>query len=696
MRFVSTLFFAIFCSFSIHANESCIYIFDYLRSLSSVDQKAFLSELHSSGREFIRTFKIPTNAPNPFLPKSLNRGSSRPNSRDITVAEFAKYEPEIILKAQDRLVIEFSNLASTLGRMPAAREIQEVLRIDPKEFENIIGPKGLFETLEKLGEIAKKEKPAKFKKVIDTYLFNQQREDRLVQAIQKSERLIVTAAAPGVPVNKKFFESLLVYAKDRKATIIILPENGSTEGLDPLLLDTPNVHVSINWQKLSPYLSLNNLKTMFKQMDNTTGVERFGKRGEVQIIAGSKTIRRAVPTTDGHLFPHYILTSGAITEGYYTGDKFIQERTNAMAAVEHKFSALILEKNPGNANSLTSPFETQKGFFNIRSVTYAEQLGGFVDLNTAYTPKGSSRIRVGQLTLGDVHVGVTDPFFLATLREVILKMRPEELILHDLFDGLSINHHEAGKSVTRSKRYQNGDLDLTRELQNVVLFLNSIWAIDSSIKIRVMGSNHNSWLKRWLEDEAYTKDPINKELGQRLKVAADAGRDPLEFALTEVLGLEFPKRITFVTEPSFKRNGVEFAMHGDIGPNGARGSVRNLRYTADEIIVGHSHTPVVLNSAMSVGTSTLLRQGYNATGPTSWLISLAATTQFGTTQALEFNQGTWWRNDETPINPNTFFYRGYPELVPLPSKVWGRSVDQYGGVFMKSFPTFDENSGSAD
>lgn len=681
---IATLFFS-FVSF---ANESCVYIFDILRSMSATEQKEFLKAVHEAGRSFASSFKLPQNRYNPYLPAALNKSQ---NTKEITLDHFVKYEPEVVFKAIRKAVIEFSNLASKLGRMPTSPEFKDVLGLTDVEYNLVVGERGLFENLKTLAELAKKEKPGKFTKVVDTYTFDKQREERLVHAIKTSDRLIVTAAAPGVPVNRKFLQSLLVYAKEKNATIIVLPENGTTEGLDPILLDTPNVHISINWQKLSPYLSLNNLKTMFKQMDNTTGAERFGKRGEVQIIAGAKMIRRPVATIDGHLFPHYIVTSGAITEGYYVGDKFIQERTNAMAAAEHKFGALVLEKNPGNPHSLTSPFETQKGFFHIRPITFSKELGGFVDLDGQYTPRGYERARIGQLTLGDVHVGVTDPFFLATLREVILKLRPQDIILHDLFDGLSINHHERNKSVTQNRKFKKGELDLTRELQNVVLFLNSLMAIDNTFQIRVMGSNHNSWLKRWLEDEAYLKDPQNKELGERLKIAANNGQDPLQHALVDIFGLEYPKRITFVTEPSFNRNGVELAMHGDIGPNGVRGSVRSLRYSADKIIVGHSHTPVVLNSAMSVGTSTLLRQGYNATGPSSWMINLAATSIYGTTQSIDFVQGTWWSNESRGIDPDAFFFRGYPELVPLPSTKFGRVVDQYGGVFMKEFPTFDED-----
>jgi len=63
---------------------------------------------------------------------------------------------------------------------------------------------------------------------------------------------------------------------------------------------------------------------------------------------------------------------------------------------------------------------------------------------------------------------------------------------------------------------------------------------------------------------------------------------------------------------------VELGMHGNKGPNGARGSIRNLRRIGVKSVIGHSHTPGEDEGSTQVGTSTGLRLEYNS-GPSSWL-----------------------------------------------------------------------------
>ena len=48
-------------------------------------------------------------------------------------------------------------------------------------------------------------------------------------------------------------------------------------------------------------------------------------------------------------------------------------------------------------------------------------------------------------------------------------------------------------------------------------------------------------------------------------------------------------------------------MHGDKGPNGARGSIRNLRRIGIRSVIGHTHSPGIDEGCYQVGTSTRLR-----------------------------------------------------------------------------------------
>ena len=59
-------------------------------------------------------------------------------------------------------------------------------------------------------------------------------------------------------------------------------------------------------------------------------------------------------------------------------------------------------------------------------------------------------------------------------------------------------------------------------------------------------------------------------------------------------------------------------MHGDRGPNGARGSAKNLRRIGIKSVIGHSHSPQISEGCYQVGTSSRLKLEYNE-GPSGWL-----------------------------------------------------------------------------
>jgi hypothetical protein len=64
--------------------------------------------------------------------------------------------------------------------------------------------------------------------------------------------------------------------------------------------------------------------------------------------------------------------------------------------------------------------------------------------------------------------------------------------------------------------------------------------------------------------------------------------------------------------------GIESGMHGDKGPNGARGSIRNLRRIGVKSITGHPHSSGEDEGCMQVGTSTPLKLEYTS-GPSGWM-----------------------------------------------------------------------------
>jgi hypothetical protein len=74
--------------------------------------------------------------------------------------------------------------------------------------------------------------------------------------------------------------------------------------------------------------------------------------------------------------------------------------------------------------------------------------------------------------------------------------------------------------------------------------------------------------------------------------------------------------------------GIECRMHGDKGPHGARGSVRNLSRLGVRVVSGHGHAPAIEEGHTRTGTMTYLNLEYNG-GPSGWLNTHASIDAFG-------------------------------------------------------------------
>lgn len=85
---------------------------------------------------------------------------------------------------------------------------------------------------------------------------------------------------------------------------------------------------------------------------------------------------------------------------------------------------------------------------------------------------------------------------------------------------------------------------------------------------------------------------------------------------------------------------IELSMHGDRGPNGARGSRMNLRRIGVKSIIGHSHSPGIEEGCYQVGTNTPLKQEYTR-GPSSWLQSDCALYANGKRSLIHIIDGEW-------------------------------------------------------
>ncbi len=98
--------------------------------------------------------------------------------------------------------------------------------------------------------------------------------------------------------------------------------------------------------------------------------------------------------------------------------------------------------------------------------------------------------------------------------------------------------------------------------------------------------------------------------------------------------------VALCRDDSYRIAGIEVGMHGDIGPNGARGSRKNLRRVGVKSVIGHSHAPGIDEGCYQVGTSTLLRLEYNH-GPSGWLNADCLILENGKRQIIIYIDGKY-------------------------------------------------------
>jgi DNA-directed RNA polymerase specialized sigma subunit len=599
---------------------------------------------------------------------------------------------------QKKVMRAYVNLARITGRTPAPEQVAEELHLMPEEFVELFDAqigrkrdKRLFESFLEVKEGAYILSPSSFTHVLDSDIFNEERQEALLQAVKSRKRLIITSAVSGAPVNQRFFSALKNYADRMDAEIIVIPVNMVTNELDPVLLNTPGVHIMIQSVEVSKRLILDNLKIMGNMKDPLSSTEEAGPRGQSRIFCAPKFRSKVVPTVDNQYYPHRLMTTGSLTDGNWAGKHWISKRQARLFGThEHKMGAIVLERNRGRTDFLD---QGGYGQYHMRQIEWIEHEDipekdwGFGDLDKYYLPNGKVRDRrPAAVVLGDMHAGVTKQTLMAAVLPKLKRLRPREIVLHDILDGRSINHHEQGRALTLAKKAERGELNLEEELKMVAAYLNGLLAVDPEVQLVIAKSNHDLWLNAYLQAGGYLKDSQNTRLGTELAMAMQQGKDPLEYYLLEY-GIRFentrteevrapavddPQRVRFLPAGTVYKVGhveghqVVVSFHGHKGANGKRANLRSMKKAADRMVYGHTHTEERDRDTLNIGTSTILDQSYMVDGVSSWVNSLAIVHDFGELQAVAYTESQLFMDeDEEFLEDDQFFPRGYPRLLPF-------------------------------
>lgn len=432
------------------------------------------------------------------------------------------------------------------------------------------------------------------------------------RATPKQKRFIVTSVVEGAPVNDKFLKAIRYYCDVTNATPVFLWSKGLRKGdkfNDATLRKVAPLYTTFVF---SNKLVAQDLCVRAQQKDPLSGLDYLATGEASLIIAATKHAYRSLPRPMDKV-PHSLWATATVSEPNYK-----ETATDSIASISNTLGALIVE--------IESPTR-----FYIRPVTFVKD--GFVDLGVKYTGTSAKKVKCLAAVLGDLHIPEEDPDFVAGAIDQINTLKAERVFIHDLLSINSVNHHNLHEYLTRAKMPTtnlNSELKLCKELVNKYTK-----QIHKKANIYIVASNHDAFIRKWLNTGEFIKDTQNARIGAEFFLKCLDGINPVEEYLNN-------PRLTFLkARQSTTVAGWECGFHGHAGSGGSHGSLSNFAKTFKKIIVAHHHAPGISKGAIQVGTLSKLNLPYLSGGTTAWLPASAYIYEDGSAQLITHIDKKW-------------------------------------------------------
>lgn len=433
----------------------------------------------------------------------------------------------------------------------------------------------------------------------------------------KGKRFLITAAQNSTPVEPTWWGVLLAAADKLDAELVVIPLRYK----NPTSAFAGSQQNSEHWApEVMPYLYnqrcklnrnltlLGDIKIQPTAETPLTGAEGISHASS-GIIGHTKLQLKTVPTPQSRM-AKIMTTTGACTVANYT-----DSRAGKVGEFHHSFAACLVEIKDTNE-------------FYLRQLHYDAKSKTATDLATRFNSEGKSYRAPRALSLGqgDTHVDAQDPKVLSATEDMIELLNPESIIYADLLDSYSCNHHHMGDPILLAGKFDAKRSNVKDETMRACRFVAERAHSYPTIEHVIQASNHNDFLRRWILAADWKKDPENSEfyletalmLRRRTKTGprGNSYPDPFKYWLGQWANLKNVRALD-LDEPYLK-GGIALDMHGDMGPNGSRGSIQNLRRIGVKSVIFHSHRPGIDEGCYQAGTSTYLKLEYNH-GASGWL-----------------------------------------------------------------------------
>lgn len=453
-----------------------------------------------------------------------------------------------------------------------------------------------------------------------------------------AQRVIVVAAQNATPVEPTWWRVLQTMARLTDAHLIVIP----------IRYKNPTSHWAGSQQnsefwapEVRPFLcnqrmKLNSNLTLLGDIKiHPTASQPLSSIDAVSLsssgIVGHTRLQLKSIATPSSRMAKILTTTGACTVSNYTDSK-----AGKIGDFHHSLSAAMVELDGSR--------------FYLRQLHYDTKTKSCTDLEKRYTVEGVQQApRALCVDMGDTHVDFIDPAVeRATFdpQGIIETLDPEFLVWHDLLDSYSCNPHHFGNPFNKLAKRLTGRDSVRAEVLRAISYVDR--KTPPGTQSIVVGSNHDDMLKRWIINNEWREDPTNAEFyletalamvrGTKLTPIGTEYPDPFIYWLRQA-GLGARVRALDPDE-SLVLGGIEVGMHGHRGPNGARGSIKNLRRIGVKSMIGHGHSPGIDEGCTQIGTSTRLRAEYTE-GPGSWLNCHGVIHADGKRQLIIIIDGRW-------------------------------------------------------
>ena len=460
------------------------------------------------------------------------------------------------------------------------------------------------------------------KNYITESIYDREYTDSIRKVVSKKKYFIVSSFVCGAKVNKKFLSNLRALAKHNNGEILLIPlldnKNNSDKFFDNELVDHC---IIVDEVDLNSNLTISNIAISARAVDPSSGLPRLGQRNGSTIVGSTKQRLKYVPTGISSM-PHALMSTGTVTDAKYSTSPLFKSKTAKLAEEDHKLGAVVVEI-------------VDNEIFHFRHVEAGPKFE-VIDLGTMAINGKITKVKPSALVLGDWHSGKTNPLVAKQTKLLSTKLGVPKWIIHDVFDGDSINHHDNGKHITRAKKANHTGLSIAKEIKHLSKDLN--WMSNFLDEIVIVRSNHDEFLDLYLNTGRYVDDPHNHETALILALIVIRGYNPLEYGVLKenptLSNVRWLKR-----DESYKIAGIECGHHGDAGANGAKPSINSIENAYKKAVTGHSHTPQIMRDIYVVGTSTDTTPDYGKGGPNSWMNTHCIIYPNGTRQLVNLIEG---------------------------------------------------------